>query len=50
MAAKGGLLPFLLGSVWFGGIELTRNGMKSRISLEWNEVGIINLIPMFGYI
>ena len=45
MAAKGGLLPFLVGSVWFVRIELARNGMKSRISLEWNEVGMINLIP-----
>ncbi|GFZ09312.1 hypothetical protein Acr_20g0011200 [Actinidia rufa] len=47
VAAKGGLLPFLLGSVWFVGIELTRNGMKSRISLEWNE--ICGICTKIGY-
>ena len=35
--------------VWFARMELNRNGTKVRMGLEWNEVGIINSIPMFGY-
>ena len=39
----------LLGSVWFTGKVIRRNGMKSGMSQEWNEAGMVIPIPTFGF-
>ena len=38
-----------LGSIWFAGMGLGRNGMESGMSQELNEAGIVIYIPMFGF-
>ena len=38
-----------LGSFWFARMALGKNGMESGMALEWNEVGIVIFIPMFGF-
>ena len=39
----------VLGSVWFAGMVLHKNGMESGMSLEWNQAGIVISIPTFGF-